>query len=98
MSTITITTTIRIEDDLQARVSAAAQHAGKTAHAFILHGISQAVEQVELDNAFNSLADQRWASIQTSGKTVAWDSAKTYLAARAQGQPACKPASRKLSK
>ena len=58
------TTTIRIEDDLKARVATAAQHAGKTAHAFMLDAISQTVEQVELDNAFNTLADQRWANLQ----------------------------------
>lgn len=33
------TTTIRIEDDLKARVAAAARHDGKTAHAFILEAI-----------------------------------------------------------
>jgi predicted transcriptional regulator len=92
------TTTIRIEDDLKARVAAAAQQAGKTAHAFILDAISQTVEQVELDNAFNTLADQRWANIQASGKAVPWDAAKAYLAARANGQPARKPAARKLAK
>lgn len=92
------TTTIRIEDDLKARVAAAAQLAGTTAHAFILDAISHTVEQVELDNAFNALADQRWANIQSSGKTVPWDAAKTYLAARANGEPARKPAARKLAK
>ena len=92
------TTTIRIEDDLKARVAAAAQRAGKTAHAFILDAISQTVEQVELDNAFNTLADQRWVNIQASGKTVPWDAATAYLAARANGQPARKPAARKLAK
>ena len=92
------TTTIRIEDDLKARVAAAAQHAGKTAHAFILDAISQTVEQVELDNAFNTLADQRWANIQASGKTVPWDAAKTYFAARANAEPARKPAARKMTK
>lgn len=92
------TTTIRIEDDLKARVAAAAQHAGKTAHAFILDAISQTVEQVELDNAFNAVADQRWANIQASGKTVPWDDAKAYLAARANGAPARKLAARKLAK
>jgi predicted transcriptional regulator len=85
------TTTIRIEDELKARIAAAAQRAGKTAHAFILDAISQTVEQVELDNAFNTLADQRWANIQASGKTVPWDDAKAYLAARANGAPARKP-------
>jgi predicted transcriptional regulator len=92
------TTTIRIEDDLKARVAVAAQHAGKTAHAFILDAISQTVEQVELDNAFNAVADQRWTAIQASGKTVPWDDAKTYLAARANGEPARKPAAHKLAK
>jgi predicted transcriptional regulator len=92
------TTTIRIEDELKARVAAAAQQAGKTAHAFILDAIAQTVEQVELDNAFNAVADQRWATIQSSGKTVAWDDARAYLAARALGRPARKPAARKLTK
>ena len=92
------TTTIRIEDDLKVRVAAAAQRAGKTAHAFILDAISQTVGQVELDNAFNTLADQRWANIQASGKTVPWEDAKAYLTARANGEPTRKPAARKLAK
>lgn len=92
------TTTIRIDDDLKVRVAAAAQRAGKTAHAFILDAISQTVEQVELDKAFITLADQRWANIQTGGKTVPWDDAKAYFAARASGEPARKPAARKFAK
>ena len=92
------TTTIRIEDKLKTRVAAAALRAGKTAHAFILDAVTQTVEQVELDNAFNELADQRWGKIQTTGKTVAWNDAKTYLAARARGEPARKPATRKFTK
>ena len=91
-------TTIRIEDDLKARIAAAAQRSGKTAHAFILDAISQTVEQVELDNAFNAVADQRWANIQASGKTVPWDDAKAYLAARANSEAIRKPAARKLAK
>jgi len=86
------TTTIRIEDALKARIATAAQQAGKTAHAFILDAISQTVDQVEQDNAFNALADQRWANIQAGGKTVPWDDAKAYLTARANGKPARKPA------
>ena len=79
-------------------IAAAAQQAGKTAHAFILDAISQTVEQVEMDNAFNAVADQRWGTIQASGKTVSWDDAKVYLAARANGEPARKPTARKMVK
>ena len=87
-----------MEDDLKARVAAAAQYAGKTAHAFILDVISQTVEQVELDRAFAEVADRRWAAIEAGGKSVPWEDAKGYLAARANGESARKPAARKLAR
>lgn len=80
------TTTIRLDDELKNRLAECAQRAGKTAHAFILDAIAQTVDQSEQDNAFNALADQRWANIQTSGNTVAWEDAKRYLTARARGE------------
>lgn len=89
------TTTIRIEGELKARVAAVAELAGKTAHAFIVDAIAQTVEQVEQDNAFHALADQRWDSIQATGKTVGWDAAKSYLQARARGERPRKPVARK---
>lgn len=92
------TTTIRIEDDLKARVAAVAAQAGKTAHAFIMDAISQTVEQAELDNAFHALADERWASIRATGKTVAWEDARAFLSARANGERPHQPTARKLSK
>ncbi len=92
------TTTIRIEDDLKARVAAAAERAGKTSHAFILDAIAQTVEQVELDEAFHHIADQRWANVLATGKTVPWDDAKTYLKARASGERPRTPVARKLAR
>ena len=91
------TTTIRIEDDLKQRVAAAAERAGKTAHAFILDAIAQTVEQEEQDSAFQHLAEQRWAQVLTTGQTVAWDDAKAYLNARARGEQHRRPATRKTS-
>jgi len=88
------TTTIRLEDELKTRINAAAAQAGKTAHAFILETLAQKVEQVEQDNAFHALADERWARIRATGKTVAWDDAQAYLAARARGERPRKPAAR----
>lgn len=92
---MTTTTTIRIEDELKARIAAAAQRAGKTAHAFILDAIAETVEQAELDEAFHNLADTRWANIVATGKTVPWDEAKAWLEARARGERARKPVARK---
>ena len=92
------TTTIRLEDDLKACVAAAAERAGKTSHAFILDAIAQTVEQAELDDEFHRIADERWANILATGKTVPWDEAKSYLEARSRGEHPRKPAARKLQR
>lgn len=90
------TTTIRIDDELKTRVASAAERTGKTAHAFILDAIAQTVEHVEQDDEFHRLADERWAKVLAKGKTVPWDDAKAYLAARARGDRPAKPVARKL--
>ena len=92
------TTTIRIEDDLKARVAVAAERAGKTAHAFIVEAIAQTVEQAELDEAFRRVADARWAKLLATGKSVPWNDAKAYLESRALGKHPRKPAARKLER
>jgi predicted transcriptional regulator len=89
------TTTIRIDDDLKARVTAAAERAGKTAHAFMLDSITSTVEQDETDEAFHRVADERWARVLETGETVAWDDAKAWLEARARGEHPPRPAPRK---
>ena len=92
------TTTIRIEDDLKARVTAAAEREGKTTHAFIVDAITQTVEQAELDDEFHRIADERWARVLATGKTVAWDEAREYVDARLRGEPPRKPVARNPSK
>jgi predicted transcriptional regulator len=90
------TTTIRIGDDLKARIAAAAERAGKSVHGFILDAIAQTVEQAELDAELHRIADERWAKVLATGRTVAWDDAKAYLEARARGERPRKPVARKL--
>lgn len=92
---MTGTTTIRIEDELKVRVAAAAQRAGKTAHAFILDAIARTVEQVEQDEAFHGIADERWEKLLATGKTVSWDEARAWLEMRARGERSRKPVARK---
>jgi predicted transcriptional regulator len=90
------TTTIRIDDELKARVAAAAERSGKTAHGFILDAIARTVEQAELNDGFHRVADARWETILATGKTVPWDEMRTYLAARSRGERPRKPRARKL--
>lgn len=92
------TTTIRITDELKARVAAAAERTGKTAHAFILDAIAQTVEQVELDDDFHRLADARWAQLLSDGQTVSVDDAKVYLTTLARGEQATRPVARQLTR
>jgi predicted transcriptional regulator len=80
---MTRTTTTCIEYSLKARVSAAAERAGKTAHAFIDDAIAQTVEQEE---GFHGVSDERWATLLASGKSVAWDEAKVWLEGRSRGE------------
>ncbi|HAL39963.1 MAG TPA: CopG family transcriptional regulator [Polaromonas sp.] len=88
------TTTIRLDDSMKERIAAAAEQAGKSAHAFILDAISQTVEQVELDSEFHEVADERWKGILASGKTVSWEDAKAYLKAKSLGESPTKPLAR----
>ena len=53
------TTTIRTDDELKVRVAVVAERTGKTAYAFILDAITQTVERVEQDNAFQALGQVR---------------------------------------
>ena len=92
------TTTIRIDDELKSRVAVAAQRAGKTTHAFIVEAIARTVEQVELEEAFERLADDRWASLLAHERSVAWPDAKAWLEARTRGEQPRRPSARKLER
>lgn len=89
------TTTIRIDDELKAKVAAAAEREGKTPHAFIVEAIARQVQQAEMDAEFHRVADARWAKVLASGKTVPWEKARAYLEARARGAKARRPSARK---
>jgi predicted transcriptional regulator len=92
------TTTIRIDDELKGRIAAVAQRAGKSAHAFIVEAIEQTVEQAEAHADFHRVADERWAKLLATGKTVGWDELRAYLEARAKGQRPRRPPARKFAR
>jgi len=89
------TTSIRLEEELKARIACAAARAGKSPHAFILDALAATVERSEMDEELHRLADKRWATLQRTGESVAWDDAKAYLRARAAGKKMPRPAARK---
>lgn len=90
------TTTIRLPDDLKARISAAAKQAGTTTHAFILEAIAEKAEQAERRADFDAVAEARYAGIVATGKTIPWPEMRSYLEARLAGKVTKSPVARKL--
>ena len=72
--------------------------AGKSAHSFILEAIAEKAQDAEQASEFHALADQRFAAIATSGKTIPWPEMRSYLQARAAGKKPRRPTARKLAR
>jgi len=92
------TTTIRLPDELKARVAEAAKQAGTTSHSFILEAIAEKADLVERRADFDAVAEQRYARIVESGKTISWNDMRGYLQDRIAGKAARRPAARKLAR
>ena len=92
------TTTIRLPPDLKERVARAAEIAGTTAHGFILEAIAEKAGQAELSGEFREAAEQRYARIVASGKTVPWKEMRRYLERRARGSKVSRPKPRALAR
>ena len=92
------TTTIRLPKDLKERLARAADRAGTTPHGFILEAIAEKTDLEERRSAFLDTAEQRYADIVTSGKTVPWSEMRRYLERRLAGSRASRPKARPLAR
>ena len=92
------TTTIRLPEDLKARVAAAAKRAGTSAHGFILEAIAEKTEQEDRRADFDAVAEDRYARIVSSGKTVPWQEMRGYLEERLADNKVKHPIARKLAR
>ena len=91
------TTTIRIPEELKARVAAVAEQAGVTSHNFILQAIAEKTQQEELRRDFEEEAEKRYANIVATGETISWSDMRGYLENYvAGGAAATKPSVKKL--
>lgn len=92
------TTTIRLPEELKARVAEAAKRSGTTTHSFILEAIAKKVEQDNLRADFDSVAEDRYARIVATGKTIPWQEMRGYLEDRLVGKEVKRPVARKLTR
>lgn len=89
------TTTIRLPEDLKARITSAAERAGKTTHSFILEAIAEKAEREELRTSFDEEADARFAKILATGETLPWSDVRRYVEDRTAGKKSPRPATKK---
>lgn len=92
------TTTVRLPEDLKARVVKAAKRAGTTTHGFILDAIAERAKQDELRAGFDAVAEDRYARIVATGKTIPWQEMRGYLEDRVAGKVVKRPTARKLAR
>jgi predicted transcriptional regulator len=92
------TTTIRLPENLKARVAAAAKRAGTTTHGFILDAIAEKAEQEDMRAVFDAQAEDRYARIVATGKTIPWQEMRGYLEERLAGKEVKRPVARKLAR
>lgn len=92
------TTTIRLPKDLKEKVTRTAERIGKTPHGFILEAIAEKAEHEEQRAAFVENAEQRYARLVESGKTIAWSDMRRYLERRVGGGQVARPKPRRIAR
>lgn len=92
------TTSIRLSEELKAKVAAAAARAGTTAHAFILEAIAEKAANEEHRAEFDAEAEERYKKVIASGMTIPWSEMRAYLKKRVARRPAERPVARKLAR
>lgn len=79
------TTTIRLPDDLKAKIAKAAAAAGTTPHYFMLEAITEKLNLADRKKDFENVALRRFNKIVETGQVISWDDMQRYLSAKVKG-------------
>jgi predicted transcriptional regulator len=87
-------TTLKLSDELKARVAKLVDGTDKSAHAFMIEAIANETQRAELRRRFvaDALAAER--EVIRSGKTYAAEEVFAFVEAKAKGKRIRKPAAR----
>lgn len=92
----TPTTTIRIPDELKARLARLAEVESMSTHSLIIDAIAEKVDALERRHGFHEDARKRLAHLEETGMGIAWADMKRYLHAQVTGEDVPPPASRRI--
>ena len=90
------TTTLKLPDDLKARIAVAAEQAGKTSHAFMVEALQMQTELAERRREFVQSALLAEQEVAQYGLVYDSDEGFSYLRDRLAGRPAQEPKPVKL--
>ncbi len=94
----TPTTTIRLPEELKARLARLAEAEGTSTHSLILDAIAEKADALERRQAFHEEARQRHEHFLATGEGIPWEEMRDYLLRRAQGEDVAAPAARRSNK
>ncbi len=91
------TTTIRLPDELKARVEKLAQARSSSSHALMLEAIAEVTDRLERQQDFEAEATRRLQDMQRTGEYLTLEDLRTYAKALARGEQPSKPSPRVMS-
>jgi predicted transcriptional regulator len=86
-----VTTTIKLPDELKQRIAPLAEAAGKTAHAWMVEALERQAVLAEAREAFLQEAEASAAEIDAGGTLYAAEDVAAYLLSRAAGKAPARP-------
>lgn len=92
----TPTTTIRLSDELKARLARLAEQEGTSTHSLILDAIAEKAESLERRQAFHEEASERLAEMEATDMGIEWNEMKRYLRARVAGKDVPMPVAKRI--
>ena len=92
------TTTIRIPDELKARLSRIAEQQGTSTHGLIIEAIAEKADALERRQAFHEEARERHEHYLATGESIPWEEMRDYLRRRVRGEDVPLPVARRYGK
>ena len=84
-------TTVKLPDDLKARIAAQAEAGGLTLHAYLLQAIREKADPADRRHAFLAAGSAAWDEYQRTGIACAFEDVKEYVLALAAGKKPAPP-------
>ncbi len=85
------TTTLKLTEELKARISALAQAEGKTPHAYMVEALERQAERAERRRDYLAAGDAALNEYRKAGIAYAMEDVENYIMAKAEGGKASRP-------